>query len=505
MQKGFRSRRFYQCGILSERACSPRSENLLLPVLRCRIGRRNLLKPVGARCFVFIAAAAMAGGLTSCATYQPLPLSQRTDLGMSLASLKTLSPRSGGRAFQKIDVTRPLTIDQIGLLAILNDPQLKSERGIIDVAGAEVVKATLIPNPVANISYGALISGAATTSSLSAGLSQDLAAIITRHARYKSAVFHLHQVDADQLWREWQVAEKARQLAADIHSAGLSIALTRQEVTLLSQEIAQVKKAIATGNATLAAQAPLAAAQAVAENSLITLRLSRLKNWQTLDHLLGLDSKVRFRIARPALGRLPRDIESLLADLPERRPDLTALRLGYDSADQNVRAAILGQFPAPALGGSYGKDTSDVVTAGPTFDFALPVFDRNQGGVARTAATRLLLRAQYQARLDSAVANAHALVAQIRQLSADLVTARRAAASAESLAATAQQAYSQHNLDQRTLTDYETTALERRLVVITIEQQVNQDKIFLAVELGLGLPRTRIALSTPVRFPPAGR
>src|SRR6185437_12219608 len=128
-----------------------------------------------------------------------------------------------------IDTSRPLTIDQIGLLAILNDPDLKSEVGEIDVARAGIVQATIIPNPVANISYGALISGPATTSSFSAALSQGIAQLVTRGARVKSAKFHAGQVDADQIWREWQTAQKARQLAADIYSGDLSIELTRHQ------------------------------------------------------------------------------------------------------------------------------------------------------------------------------------------------------------------------------------------------------------------------------------
>jgi cobalt-zinc-cadmium efflux system outer membrane protein len=89
----------------------------------------------------------------------------------------------------------------------------------------------------------------------------------------------------------------------------------------------------------------------------------------------------------------------------------------------------------------------------------------------------------------------HALIAQIRQLSADLVTARKATTASQSLATTARQAYAQNNLDQRTMTEYETTALERRLEVIAIERQIVEDKIFVAVELGLGLPKMRLALS----------
>ena len=440
--------------------------------------------------------AVMVAGLAGCATYETLPLPRSPNLAISLSGLKTtILDEETGSAIRKIDIRRPLAIDDVGLLAILNDPDLKSKTGIVGVARAGVVQATLLPNPMGNISYAALISGPGTTSSFSAALSQDVAAIVTRAARVESAQSRLYQVDAEQLWREWQVAQKARQLAVDIYSGDISIELTRRELMFLSQEIAQVNKAITAGNLTLAALAPLSAAQAVAEQSLVTLRLNQLKNWQALDALLGLDPKVRFAIARPLLERSPKDVDHLLAELPDRRPDIAALRLGYDSADADVRAAILGQFPALMLGGSYNKDTSDVISAGPAFNFALPVFDRNQGQTAKSEATRLLLRAQYQASLDTAVANIQGLIAQIRQLSADLSAARTAAAAARAIADTARRAYDQNNLDQRSVTDYETTALERALQVVSIERQVNEDKIFLAVELGLGLPTMRIALS----------
>jgi outer membrane protein, heavy metal efflux system len=434
--------------------------------------------------------------LTGCASYHALPLPAGPDLAASVSGLDTVVPeQASGTGTRTIDTRKPLTVDQVGLLAILNNPDLKSEAGAIGVAQAGVVQATIIPNPVTSISYGALVSGPGTTSSFSAALAQGIAQIVTRQARIKSAEFHAYQVDADQLWREWQVAQKARQLAVNIYFGDRAIELTRQQIDLLSQELDEVKKAIAAGNLTLAAQAPLSAAQARAENSLVALKLAQMKNWQALDGLLRLRPDVRFRIARPELGALPGNVESLLADLPERRPDLRALRLGYDSADEDVRAAILGQFQPLTIGASYSQDTSNVVTLGPTVDLALPVFDRNQGQVAKAGATRILLRAQYQARLDRAAANVRALLAQIRQLSADLETARRAAATSQSLADSARQAYAQNNIDQRTVTDYETTALERRLQVIEIERQINEDKIFIAVELGLGLPKVRIALS----------
>jgi outer membrane protein, heavy metal efflux system len=442
-----------------------------------------------------VAALAVVVGLAGCASYRPAPLPRQPDLAAGLAGLDLSIPTTGHDPSGAVDIARPLTINDIGLLAILNDPDLKSERGSLDVARAGLLQATLIPDPTATLTYGQLIGGPGTASSIAVSLAQDIAALITRPARVKAAGAHLGAVDAEQLWREWQIAQKARQLAADLYWDGETISLVEAELKLIGAEVAEVRKAIAKGNLTLTALAPLLTAQATTAQSLSGLRLSQLKNWQALDALMGLLPQVRFAIARPTFPALPANPAPLVADLPERRPDIAALHLGYLSAEEDVRAAILGQFPAFSIGPSYGSDTTKVVTIGPSFTFALPIFDRNQRKIAASRATRLLLREQYQARLDAAVANVHALYAQLRRLVADLGPARKAAAGARSLAATARQAYAQGNLDGRSLTDYETTALERAVEVTTIERQIGEDRILLAVELGQGLPHVRIALS----------
>jgi outer membrane protein TolC len=434
-------------------------------------------------------------GLSSCASYHPEPLGSRANLAPGLSRLDLGVPVLGAEhPSRTIDIAKPLSVNDIGLLAILNDPDLKSEEGELGVARAELLQAELLPNPSVSLGYGALIGGPGTASSFTASLSQDIAAIVTRGAHTKSASAHLEQVDADQLWREWQVAQKARQLAVDIDSDSRAIGLTEREHQLLLQEAAEVRTAIARGNLSASALAPLLTAIAAAEQSLRTLRLAELANWQELDGLLGMVPSARFAIERPAFGPPPADIALLVADLPERRPDLAGLRFGYRSAEEDVRAAILGQFPAFTLGGTYSYDTTRVVSAGPDFTFALPVFDRNQGNIARTRATRALLHEQYQARLDSAVANIDALSARLGRLSGDLVQAQKADKAAASLAATARRAYTAGNLDSRTLTDYETTSLERAVEVVSIERRIGEDRIFLDVELGLDLPRMRIAL-----------
>jgi outer membrane protein, heavy metal efflux system len=429
--------------------------------------------------------------LAGCARYRHLPLPRGADLAPSLAALDVTFPTAAAdNGSRKIDVARPLDLDEIGLLVILNNPDLKAAHAQTGVAEAKLLQASLLPNPSASLGYGALIAGPGTTPSYIVSLSEDLVVLVTRHARVAAARAQLAQVRADLLWQAWQMAQKARVLALDIYFADRSISLERNELGLVSNELHRVQQATAAGNLTLAALSPLLAAKAAAEQSLVTGHLDRLKAWQALDALLGLVPEVRFAISAPELRALPPGLGPLIQSLPERRSDLIALRLGYRASEADVRAAILAQFPAFVLGGSWGSDTTGVVSAGPNATFDLPIFNRNQGQIAQTRATRILLQQQYQARLDSAVSSIRSLAAQVQQLAVDLDPARQAAAAARSLAQTARAAYAQGNLDQRSWTDYETTALQRELEVVALERNLGEDRILLTVELGLGLPDT---------------
>jgi outer membrane protein TolC len=453
------------------------------------IGKSGATIPSMFRIPALIGVLGFLAALAGCAGYRPLPLPRRADLAPSLTALDSVFPDgSPAKPSHRIDVGRPLGLDQIGLLVILNNPDLKAAKGETRVAEAKLLQAALLPNPAVSLGYGALIAGPGTTPSYIVSLSEDIVALVTYRARLGAARAEFAGVGADLLWRAWQMAQKARVLAFDIYFADLSIALSRRELDLVSDELRRVQQATAAGNLALSALSPLLAAKAASEQSLVALRLGRLKDWQALDALLGLVPRVRFAIAAPDLLALPPDLGPSIATLAERRPDLVALQLGYRASEKNVRAAILARFPAFVLGGSWGSDTTGVVSAGPNLTFDLPVFNRNQGQIAQARATRLLLREQYQARLDTAVGAIHSLQAQAEQLSAELGPARQAAAAARSLADTARAAYAQGNLDQRSWTDYETTAMERKLEVVALERSLGEDRLALAIELGLGLP-----------------
>jgi outer membrane protein TolC len=460
---------------------------------------RSQSREIRRQSIVFGVAASAAALLSGCALYHPLPLARGPDLAAGVAALRAEVPAvRPGEPPRRIATGEPLTVDDVGLLAVLNDPGLRSEQGQMNVAQADLLQSSLLPNPSASVSYGALLGGAGGFApAWSASLTEDVKSILTYHTRVRSARLQTEQVNADLLWQEWQVAQKAELLALDLYYGGQSLELSRRELNLLDHEVREVQAATQAGNLDLSALAPLLTAKAAVEQAVAATGLSQLQNWRALDALLGLDPQVRFAIGAPPPSSPLTDLPALLANLQDRRPDLVALQLGYRSADEDVRTAIIGQFPAFVLGGQWGQDTTNVRSGGPTATFDLPLFDRNQGQVAQGRATRLLLHEQYQSRLDDAFGSAKGLDAQVRRLTEDVRRAAIAAAAAEKMSQSAQQAYAQGNMEQRSLADFETTALERGIEALALERSLGETEISLTVELGLGLPQTRIAPESP--------
>ena len=108
-----------------------------------------------------VASALVIGG---CASYHPLPLPEHARLADSIDDIRHTVPAAApGAKAGVIDVSQPLSVDQVGLLAILNDPELRTERGESDLARADLTQSAMLPNPSVSLSYAALLGGPGTT------------------------------------------------------------------------------------------------------------------------------------------------------------------------------------------------------------------------------------------------------------------------------------------------------------------------------------------------------
>jgi outer membrane protein TolC len=419
--------------------------------------------------------------LSGCETYQRLPLASKPRLATNIQAL-----RNDGA----IDLGKPLTVADIAVLAVQNNPDLVSARGDRGIAQAQVLQAGLLPNPQISGSYGFLRAGPATVDQWTAGLAEDIRALVTFSADRRAAELAAKQVEADLLWQEWQVIGKARMLTVDTVKQRELLASIRDARNLLADRYARDKRAVDEGNQTLAAVAPDLAALGDIDKQLADAEVKAQAGARDLDLLLGLEPSVKLDID-PAIAIPPVDVEAvekLVKDLPSRRPDLVALKLGYASQDEKYYAAILGQFPALVLGGSGGHDTSAVYSVGPTVTMDLPIFNRNQGNIAIEKATREKLHDEYANRLSTDMAEIHGMLADQSLLRRQFADTREASAEADRAAKAAESAFAAALIDGRSYVDLVGAALTRRQELTTIEQTLLDQQIALATLTGIAMP-----------------
>jgi outer membrane protein TolC len=415
--------------------------------------------------------------LTGCAHYTPAPLADRAALAPGVEALPGIP-------------AGPLTVAQVVALAVRRDPNLVAARAKRGLAQAQIVQAGVLPNPSFNGAFLPLISGVGDVPAWSLGLAQDVKSLLTYRPRRRAARDGAAQVEADLLWQEWQVAAQARQLAVDIVVRERSRPLLDQAFTLLSRRYQVTQTALAAGNATLVTTAPSALGFQQARANLQALDQAQLQARHRLNALLALAPDAVVPLA-PIDGVAPMDavaVRAMLANLPDRRPDLLALRFGYAAQDESLRAAILAQFPDLILGAVSSSDNSRVVNAGPNAQIGLPVFDRNQGNVAIARATRAQLGAEYAARLASATGEVGALLGELEQLRPQIAVVRRDLPAARVAAERASAAFGRSALDERAYVDLVTNRFAKEQELLTLQLGLLDRQIAIDALIGTGLP-----------------
>lgn len=306
-----------------------------------------------------------------------------------------------------IDEKNGLTPDQAAVLAVLINPTLKAERDKKGVAQAQVFQAGILPNPnftssvdfpFANILPGTVIA-------YLVGLTWNPVALLTRPTKIKAAKAQLCSVELSIAWQEWQVAEKAKQQVYRLILLETELEIAKQAEQELRQNRDAVKKAMQQGNKTIidlsAVEVSLDTAHLATLQIEQNLKIERL----TLNETIGLPPDYYVAIDRhieiPDLWPLP-DYSEIFAGIERRRLDLLALKMGYESQQENLRTAIINQLPAINIGPSQTRDNTDIEMAGFILQMELPIFNHNQGIIAIERATRRQLFDEYVSRVFTA-------------------------------------------------------------------------------------------------------
>jgi outer membrane protein TolC len=177
-------------------------------------------------------------------------------------------------------------------------------------------------------------------------------------------------------------------------------------------------------------------------------------------------------------------LEAALARVAQLRPDLRALQFGYQSQEQNLRKAVLTQFPTLSLGVGTANDTTNVHTLSLGATLNLPLFDRNQGDIAVQGATREQLRAEYQARLDQATGDAFRIWTEMQQLGRAIADIESRLPDLQVAADNAERAYLAGDLPALTYVTLQSAVLNRQSEISDLRQSLWSDAIALSSVIG---------------------
>jgi outer membrane protein TolC len=431
--------------------------------------------------------------VTSCATYAPDPLSDRPDLASDVRHLVVSAdqfPLPEVRT-HRFDPRRPLDIDDVAMIAVANNPDLRATRSKIAVAEAQVFAAGILPNPQLNLDYGFLIGGPpGSTATILAGLVQEVVPLLMLSTRKAAVGASELSVELDVAWQEWQTVSRARLLFVDAISLAKQRRLIKENLQLFKTRYRKSFDAMQAGNEVLPTIASDLVALNSAETQLNDVDQLILKNKHDLNALLGLTPEATVPLAGGV--RLPvldaARLEPLLMDLAARRPDLLALQAGYGAQQEKVRRAIIEQFPKLSVGSNFTSDTTAIKNQSAGVSISLPIFDRNQGNIAIEQATREQLREEYQARLDAAYGETKRLISEMRLAEDQYRSSVESVRRLHDAVSTAEPAFRAGNLDERTFVDLRTSLLAREIATAKLEQSILQQRVGLQTLIGSRLP-----------------
>jgi outer membrane protein, heavy metal efflux system len=430
--------------------------------------------------------------LVGCASYQSHPLSERPGLASDPVPLLTETMKHLPKGVQRhrFDPSNGLDLTEIGTLAVVNNPDLRAQRAKLGIADAQVFSAQLVPDPqIATTLDRPMGSPTGLVDAWGLGLSYDIIPLVTRQARVEAERKGQNQVRLDLLWAEWQTVQQARSLAVRSQLEQRRLRLLNEMLALYKKRYERSSKGLSEGNITLDVNGTDLTAVLDTMSQINQLEQTHSETSHNLDLVLGLRPDVAVRLARlPPAKPIGKDrIARQLDVLPDVRPDLRALKAGYESQEARVRAAILAQFPSLSIGFNRARDTSDVNTSGFGISLTLPLFNANRGAIATERATREQLAKEFQARLAQASVDASRLISLqgiIRRQQANLATYLPRL---KALVDRAKKAYEDGEIDALTFLNMEMTWVNKRLEQLDLVQSAWENRLALQTMLALPL------------------
>lgn len=426
--------------------------------------------------------------LAACSTYQAQPLGSVQDAPAKIADIR-IDPASlpfPALAARHFDPSGGLDDIGVATLAVVNNPDLRLARDDAAIAHAQAFSAGLLPDPqLAGSGDLSNSDGAGSTRAFSLGLSYDINPLILHATNAGAADAEARKTDLNLLWQEWQVISQARLLYVKLVYGRRLAAVLEANRALFADRAERTRAAAVQGLLASDAVLPNVAALQDVEKQLFDLRRQQAQNVRDLNALLGLQPSAELPLReQPVASITDAPSDAVLAELERRRPDLLALRAGYDAQDERYRGAVLAQFPALNVGLTRARDNSNVYSKTIGVTLSLPFLNRNRGNIAIEKATRQRLFDEYQQRVRAARGEIQGLLSQQALDKAQLDHVRAAAAELSVALDRSGLAFKSNNIDLLAYTNAHAALLAKQVEQVNLEQQLAEQRVGLETLLG---------------------
>jgi cobalt-zinc-cadmium efflux system outer membrane protein len=285
---------------------------------------------------------------------------------------------------QSADVAPDLTIDQAVAMYRARNPRLAAERAQVDVTAADLVDARIYPNPSIGLSTSATVHGISTSGDTLEQGELDVPLLIGKRSyRVRAAEHRIAQTRAEVATGEAEGVQAVRHkfvalLAAQERSTAMTAAV----------EEARKVRTIVAGRKDAGAKSAYDLERmdlelAAIESKLAEADAERLAAANELAVAVGVPG-----LQPHALGDFKPGEAPLPSAVAAEHPELARTRATEARAHAEEELAHAEARPTPSLALSGYNTTGPAgiaVTVG--ISLPLPLFDRNQGAVARARAT----------------------------------------------------------------------------------------------------------------------
>jgi cobalt-zinc-cadmium efflux system outer membrane protein len=370
-------------------------------------------------CFAALLLTAMS--VAGCRTPSRAP--DRADVSHDLftRSGHALGERRASRDFTGIQSQAVLTESHAIDLALLNNAAFQEQLVGLALSRADLVQAGLITNP------DALLLAAVGPKQLEATITAPIEALWLRGSRLKNASIAADRAAATLVQSGLDLIRDVRLAYADMALAKRKLELLRESAQLRGQVAKIAESRVRAGDA-VPLDAAIGRIDAIrAEQESRSLAYVCEIAEEKLRALIGAGLEraplmVETLPTQPAVAQAGA-VDSLLAVALAERPDMKAAELGIQNARKRASLARIEWLNVSFVADANERGASGF-EAGPGVRFTLPIFNQNQGVIARADAELERQQRQRQTLNDRVILEVRESHLRVRQAEEDLASLR---------------------------------------------------------------------------------